>query len=356
MAKVYGIAIKKGGMGKSTTTSTLARLLALFGARVLVVDTGQPGTTTSSLRDMRPSARSGALSNVLYTLERTLPRHEPSAEQVRAALAHAGLPEILRFAPGGALHHTGSAPGSAQNHRLLASATSDGDIKAIPAPQGALALLPYDDLLADAGSRLRSEEVFVGLLRPLLPAFDIALIDFPTDLSLLLANTFTVADRILMPLVPEAPALEGLDGFLQLLARGRAAGKRATLGGILLCKAELNGRFVALARTLCQFEEVHGELLRTRLFPFAVKFSEYYDRAFRQGTAVWERTSEPSVWAGYVLLAEWVLEDAGLGHLCAIRRGPALLPPQTRIIDALAQREMVLEAFRAQSGMHMPAH
>jgi len=314
MARVYGIAIKKGGMGKSTTTSTLARLLALFGARVLVVDTGQPGTTSSSLRDIRPKVSGGQLSAVLYQLGRTPARREPSAEQVRDALVRSRLPETLDAGP------------------------------------GALALLPYDDLLADAGSRLRSEEVFTALLRPLLPAFDIILIDFPTDLSLLLANTFTATDRILMPLVPETPALEGLDGFLQLIARGRAAGKRATLGGILICKAEINGRFSAFARTLCQVEELHGELLRAKLFPFAVKFSEFYDRAFRHGTPVWERTSEPSVWAGYVLLAEWVLADAGLGYLRAKRVGPALLAPRTRVIDVFAQREIALEVFRAQSG------
>jgi chromosome partitioning protein len=333
MARVYGIAMKKGGMGKSTTTSTLARLLALFGARVLVVDTGQPGTTTSSLRDVRPPVKSGLLSDVLYALGKTPPRHEPSAEQVRTTLARVRLPEILKV------------------EQTARAGLSDGTGSA----HAALALLPYDDLLADAGSRLRSEEVFAGLLRPLLPAFDIVLIDFPTDLSLLLANTFTATDRILMPLVPEAPALEGLDGFLQLLARGRAAGKRATLGGILLCKAEVNGRFATLARTLCQFEELHGELLRARLFPFAVKFSEYYDRAFRQGTPVWERTSEPSVWAGYVLLAEWVLADAGLSHLLVNRRGPALLPPQTRIIDVFAQREVTLAAFRARPDQNVAA-
>ena len=38
MAITYGIGIRKGGQCKSTTASTLARLLAHYGARVLVAD------------------------------------------------------------------------------------------------------------------------------------------------------------------------------------------------------------------------------------------------------------------------------------------------------------------------------
>ncbi|HLJ81275.1 MAG TPA: AAA family ATPase, partial [Ktedonobacterales bacterium] len=64
MTQVYGVAIRKGGQGKSTTVSTLARLCALFGARVLVVDLAQPGTSTASLRDLWPAGEHGELSNV----------------------------------------------------------------------------------------------------------------------------------------------------------------------------------------------------------------------------------------------------------------------------------------------------
>ena len=45
MHTVYGVGIRKGGQGKSTTVSTLARLCALYGARVLVIDLAQPGST-----------------------------------------------------------------------------------------------------------------------------------------------------------------------------------------------------------------------------------------------------------------------------------------------------------------------
>ena len=53
MPRVYGVTIRKGGQGKSTTVATLARLCALYGARVLVIDLAQPGSCAASLRDIR---------------------------------------------------------------------------------------------------------------------------------------------------------------------------------------------------------------------------------------------------------------------------------------------------------------
>ncbi len=70
-------------------------------------------------------------------------------------------------------------------------------------------------------------------------------------------------------------------------------------------------------------------------FPFAIRANEFFEQAFRYGEPVWERTSNPTHWAGYVLLAEWLLRDADLAHLAhpSRRRGPALLPADTRILD-----------------------
>ncbi len=54
-------------------------------------------------------------------------------------------------------------------------------------------------------------------------------------------------------------------------------------------------------------------------------------------------------WAGYVMLAEWLLRDAGLARLASNRRGPAMLTPETRIIDTsavlLSDTEVMLRDF-----------
>src|SRR5262249_50071966 len=99
MSKVFGVAIRKGGQGKSTTVSTLARLCALSGARVLVVDIAQPGTSTASLRDIwRPSDHTDVAETLLAL--RSIPAHvAPSLEQARAALGASGLPVTLASQP-----------------------------------------------------------------------------------------------------------------------------------------------------------------------------------------------------------------------------------------------------------------
>ena len=85
--RTYGVAICKGGQGKSTTVSTVARLCALSGARVLVVDLAQPGTTTASLRDIWPDSEHGDLSTAMLAF-RTYPAGvAPEPEQVHEAFA-----------------------------------------------------------------------------------------------------------------------------------------------------------------------------------------------------------------------------------------------------------------------------
>ena len=111
MSKVFGVAIRKGGQGKSTTVSTVARLCALSGARVLVVDLAQPGTTTASLRDIwRPSDHTD-VSETLLTL-RSVPAHmKPSIEQARAALARLACLSRSRRSRAGRAARSASFPG-----------------------------------------------------------------------------------------------------------------------------------------------------------------------------------------------------------------------------------------------------
>ena len=94
--------------------------------------------------------------------------------------------------------------------------------------------------------------------------------------------------------------------------------------------------------------------LDRKLFPFAIRHHEYFEQAFRYGVPVWERTDNMRDWAGYVMMTEWLLRDAGLGNLSTQRRGPALLTPETRIIDTtavlLSDPEVMLRDFeRAHS-------
>jgi cellulose biosynthesis protein BcsQ len=142
---------------------------------------------------------------------------------------------------------------------------------------------------------------------------------------------------MLMPIAPEAPSLEGIDAMLRMMARVRAAGHPIELAGILMTRCEpKNRRVFDIWQTLVQADAVEGELLSRKILPFAVKQIEFYEQAFRYGEAIWDRTGNPSHWASYVLLTEWLLRDAGLERLASNRRGPSLLPPDTKVLDLSA--------------------
>ena len=318
MPKVYGVAIRKGGQGKSTTVSTLARLCALYGARTLVVDLAQPGTTTGSLRDIWPDSTHGELSSAFLTLHEFPPSVTPGAELARAALQAAALPVGLQSQP--------SWSG------------------------GALWTLPWDDLLGEAAAFLQSERVLAGLIHALAAEVDIALIDFPSDGGPLMTNALAATDSVIMPMAPEAPALEGAAATLRLLARVRESGRDIELGGLLLTRVEPKSKRLAeVVQAIRQAGEIEGESLENKLLPFAIRSHEYFEQAFRYGVPVWERTGAQRDWAGYVLMAEWLLRDAGLARLADARRGPALLDAETRIIDTsavlLSEPEVMLRDF-----------
>lgn len=305
MTNVYGVAIRKGGQGKSTTVSTVGRLCAIYGARTLIVDLAQPGTTTASLRDIWAPSEHDILSNLLLAFRAFPAGVGPSPEQAQAAFAAARLPVRLPTQP--------SWSG------------------------GSIAVLPWDDALGDASAFLQSERILAGLIAGLADEFDIALIDYPGEGGPLLHNALAATSRVILPLTPETPALEGADAMLRMLARMRETGQNITLGGILLTRCDpKNKRMYDVVQTIRQVEEVEGLALNDKLFPFAIRANEFFEQAFRYGEPIWERSSNPAHWAGYVLLTEWLLRDAGLGRLAGQRRGPALLTPDTRILDATA--------------------
>ncbi|HEU4784258.1 MAG TPA: ParA family protein [Ktedonobacterales bacterium] len=305
MHMVYGVGIRKGGQGKSTTVSTLARLCALYGARVLVIDLAQPGSTSSSLRDLWPAVEHADLANILLACRTVPPGAMPTASQANALLTEAGLPVMLSSQP--------SWSG------------------------GCISILPWDDLLGDTAAFLQSEHVLAGLIASLDHEIDVTLIDFPAESGSLLVTALAATNRVLMPLVPEAPSLEGVDAMLRLMARVRDAGHPLELAGILMTRCDpKNRRVFDIWQTLMQADEVEGEALSRKLLPFGVKQIDFYEQAFRYGEAIWDRTGNPSHWAAYVLLAEWLLRDAGLDHMAANRRGPALLAPDTKVLNLSA--------------------
>lgn len=303
--KVYAVAMRKGGQGKSTTVAMLARLCAIQGARVLVLDLAQPGSATTAFRDLWPEVDHGDLSHALLMLRDVPAGAAAAAHRCADALGTRGLPVRLRAQPswGG----------------------------------GRIDIIPHDDLIAEAACYAQSDLIIASMLQALAAQYDLALIDAPAEGVALLTNALAATHSVLVPLVPEAPALQGADATLRLLARLRQAGHSVALGGILLTRCEpRNKRAGEVVRTLTQSGEVEGEVLHRKLFPFAVRLSEFYEQAFRMGVPVWERVDDASHWSGYALLAEWLLRDAGLPELAHSPRLAMRLDPATRVLDSLA--------------------
>lgn len=318
MAKVYGVTIRKGGQGKSTSVSLLARLCALYGARTLVVDLAQPGTASASLRDIWPLTEHGDLTTAVMTLRETPAGQTPTTGEALAALTMSALPV-----------------------QLISQPSWSG---------GTLAVLPWDDLLGEAAAFLQSERVLAGLIAALAPEFDVVLIDFPAESGALMTTALAATDSVIMPMRAETPALEGAAATLRLLARVRESGHPIVFGGILITGAEPRSkRLIEVVKTMKDAGLVEGEALDRKLLPFAIRQNDYFEQAFRYGEPIWERDDNMRDWAGYVLMTEWLLRDAGLSQLATQRRGPAMLTPETRIIDTttalLTDSEVSLRDF-----------
>ncbi|KAB7725500.1 AAA family ATPase [Rudanella paleaurantiibacter] len=156
-ARVIAVINHKGGVGKTTTTSSLGAALASRGFRVLLVDLDPQGN----------------LSQILGV-------EQPKYQVAQALLTDAPLP-VVRISEN-------------------------------------LSLAPSDLELADAevqlilkvGGDLRLK----NKLRPLLPDFDYVLIDCPPSLGKLTTSAMNAANSCLITLLPEISAVKGVDSLL----------------------------------------------------------------------------------------------------------------------------------------------
>ena len=162
MAKVIGFVNQKGGVGKTTSTINVARYLAEFGKRVLLVDLDPQGNASSGLGiDARRLEK-----NLYHAMILGLPPQEI----------------ILR--------------------------TETENLHIIPAAQD-LAGAEIEMVHIDSREfRLRN------VLRQVRQYYDYILIDSPPSLGLLTVNGLVASDEVVIPVQTEYYALEGLSQLL----------------------------------------------------------------------------------------------------------------------------------------------
>ncbi|MFT4038480.1 MAG: AAA family ATPase [Thermomicrobiales bacterium] len=171
VAPVVAFANQKGGVGKTTSAVNSAVSLAQRGYRTLLIDADPQGNATSSL-GIDKNAVSASIYDVLVE----------------------GLP--------------------------LADA-------AIPSQRPNLDLVASTPMLAGAEIELveasHRETRLREALRPILPQYDVVLIDCPPSLGLLTVNALTAARSVVVPIQCEFLALEGLGQLMttvDLVKRG----------------------------------------------------------------------------------------------------------------------------------------
>jgi chromosome partitioning protein len=164
MGVVFAVVNQKGGVGKTTTTISLATAFALHGRRTLVVDADPQANATTAL-----GLRQGDTAGLYDSLVEDTP--------LEAAVTPTAV-EGLSIVP---------------TNSDLAGA----EVELVPATAREY--------------RLRR------ILEPLRDAFEVIFLDCPPSLGLLTVNALTAADEVIIPVQCEYLALEGLGHLSQTI-------------------------------------------------------------------------------------------------------------------------------------------
>ncbi|MFK0047949.1 ParA family protein [Streptomyces sp. NPDC090741] len=172
---VFAVATQKGGVGKTSTTVNIGAALALFGARVLIVD-------------LDPQAQAGTALGVNLAGQDQLPRSFGWALQARLQGMHMDTSSI--WFDRTELTHIFEGTGTLH---LLACEEST--------------MTAAQDLIHKKG--YQSTPVLRRMLLELSDHFDYVVIDTPPAVSSLSATALAAADFVITVSVPEYPALKG---------------------------------------------------------------------------------------------------------------------------------------------------
>lgn len=165
--KIIAVSNQKGGVGKTTSATTLAYGLKLRGKKVLLVDCDPQGNSTDTWR-AKSSEGFPTLSDLLFT-------NEPAESCVQH--------------------------------------TEIGDI------------LAGDPVLEDADKHLKGVAGYFRLkkrLEPLMALYDHIILDTPPNLGILLQNALIAAEGVIVPVTCGRYSLQGMGRFIETVDDVRA--------------------------------------------------------------------------------------------------------------------------------------
>ena len=223
--KVWTIANQKGGVGKTTTVASLAGLLAKQGKRVLMVDT-DPHASLGYYLGIDSEEVPGSLYDV-FVAHKSLTR------------------DLIR-------QHT------------------------VPTLVENLDLIPATMALATLDRALGHQEGMGLVLRNLLKLmeddYDVALIDCPPVLGVLMVNALAASQHIVIPVQTEFLAIKGLDRMIKTMElMGRS---KNTKYSYTVVPTMYDRRTKASPAALEKLAQLYGDTLWPDVIPVDTKFRD----------------------------------------------------------------------------------
>ncbi len=221
---VWSVANQKGGVGKTTTTITLAGLLSQQGKRVLLVDTDPHASLTTYL-----GYDSDGVPSSLFDLFQLKEFDAPSV-----------TPLIM-----------------------------DTDIEGIDLIPAHMSLATLDRVM---GNRSGMGLILKRALLAIRDKYDYVLIDCPPILGVMMVNALAASDRILIPVQTEFLAMKGLERMVRTLVimqKSRNKSFKVTIVPTMYDK-----RTRASLQTLQQLKKDYPEKVWTSAVPVDTKFRD----------------------------------------------------------------------------------
>lgn len=223
--QVWAVANQKGGVGKTTTAVALAGLAASRGKRVLLVDLDPHGSLTSYFR-LNPDA----LPSSTFTLF-----------QERKKLSTSLVGQLV-----------------------------------VPTDYQRLSLLPASTALATLERQAIGHDgmglVIAKALAQLWDDFDLAVLDCPPQLGVLMVNALAACQQLIIPVQTEFLALKGLERILHTLQMMRRSQSREL--PFVIVPTLFDRRTQASVSSLRSLRNTYGEQVWPGAVPVDTKFRD----------------------------------------------------------------------------------
>lgn len=258
-AQIIAIANQKGGVGKTTTTSSLGIGLAKQGKRVLVIDADAQGSLTASLGFTEPDKLEITLANVM---EKVI--NDEEIEQGYGILKH------------------------------------DEGIDLMP---GNIELSGLEVSLVNVMSREIMMRSYVEMVKK---QYDYILIDCMPSLGMITINAFACADSILIPVQAAYLPVKGLEQLIKTIGKvKRQINPKLEIEGILLTMVDSRTNYSRDITAL--LVENYGK--NVRIFKNSIPMSVRAAETSAEGVSIYQHDPKGKVAGAYQSLTKEVLEN-----------------------------------------------